>query len=179
MILETALAGQIVLHALDEAPREACGLIAGRDGLAKTVISMPNVAQQPRYAYEMDHRAFVDAMFDLQRQNLSLIGIYHSHPDSPPLPSQEDLRLAYYPEVEYLIVSLQKARPELAAWRIRDGVVDAASLQFASEVMRAQQAATPVDRELTPPILISAAFTFIMVIVVAIALLPPPPPLMG
>jgi proteasome lid subunit RPN8/RPN11 len=50
------------------------------------------------------------------RSDLSLIGIYHSHPDSPAQPSKVDLDNAW-PWYTYLIVSVQNGEPkDLAAW---------------------------------------------------------------
>jgi len=50
------------------------------------------------------------------------VAIYHSHPTSPPYPSQTDLELAFYPEALYLIVSLVEPRhPVVRAFRIQEG----------------------------------------------------------
>ena len=42
----------------------------------------------------------------MRANGLSLIGNFHSHPESPSRPSEEDKRLAYDSSVRYLILSL-------------------------------------------------------------------------
>lgn len=43
---------------------------------------------------------------DIRSEGLEMLAIYHSHPESPPRPSAEDIRLALTPGVIYAIVSL-------------------------------------------------------------------------
>jgi proteasome lid subunit RPN8/RPN11 len=55
-----------------------------------------------------------------------LFAIYHSHPDTPPLPSAEDLAQAAYPEAFYLIVSLAtKGTLQLRGFEFKGGQVNA------------------------------------------------------
>ncbi|WP_366919053.1 Mov34/MPN/PAD-1 family protein, partial [Geobacter sp.] len=50
--------------------------------------------------------------------------IYHSHPESPARPSEEDIRLALTPGVSYVIVSLAGAEPDVKSFRIAGDVVE-------------------------------------------------------
>ena len=50
--------------------------------------------------------------------------IYHSHTRSPPVPSQTDINLAFYPDALYVIVGVAGSAPEVRAFRI----VDSASI---------------------------------------------------
>lgn len=72
-------------------PEEACGLLFGtldsRIGRIERYLSVPNRSQTPLHAFELDPAAWVRSCFDPQ-----LIGVYHTHPNSPPQPSPEDLR---------------------------------------------------------------------------------------
>ena len=53
-----------------------------------------------------------------------MLAVYHSHPESPARPSEEDIRLALTPGVSYVIVSLQDpGQPVIRSFRISDGVV--------------------------------------------------------
>ena len=53
-----------------------------------------------------------------------LLAIYHSHTLTPAYPSATDVRLAFYPEAHYVIVSLQEPDlPRVRAFRIVDGVI--------------------------------------------------------
>ena len=46
------------------------------------------------------------AIKDIRQRKGVLLGNFHSHPESPSRPSQEDIRLAYDPKMNYLILSL-------------------------------------------------------------------------
>ncbi|MFW6413850.1 MAG: Mov34/MPN/PAD-1 family protein [Verrucomicrobiota bacterium] len=46
------------------------------------------------------------AVKDMRKKGHKLLAIWHSHPETPPRLSDEDLKLAYTPDVVYLIVSL-------------------------------------------------------------------------
>ena len=50
-----------------------------------------------------------------------MTGIFHSHVASEAYPSQKDIRLAFYAEPSYLIVSLSDMKkPVLRSFKIRD-----------------------------------------------------------
>ncbi|HID12037.1 MAG TPA: M67 family peptidase [Candidatus Latescibacteria bacterium] len=59
-----------------------------------------------RAASFMDPKEQIDALKDIRRLGLEMVGIYHSHVASPAYPSKRDIKLAFYPEVSYVIVSL-------------------------------------------------------------------------
>lgn len=72
-------------------PEEACGLLLGtfdgRIGRIERYFPVANHSQTPLHAFELDPVSWVRSCFDRQ-----LIGVYHTHPNSPPRPSPEDLR---------------------------------------------------------------------------------------
>lgn len=47
-----------------------------------------------------------------------MLSIYHSHPYSPARPSKKDIEMAFYEDICYIIVSLQKKIPEIKAFKI-------------------------------------------------------------
>ena len=59
-----------------------------------------------------------------------MVAIYHSHPETPARPSEEDIRLALTPGVSYLIVSLAGAAPEVKSYRIESGKVHPEALSI-------------------------------------------------
>ena len=66
----------------------------------------------------------MDAMTNMRDNRLDLLVIYHSHPRTEAYPSATDIRLAYYPESYYLIISLKHPeQPEANLFRIVDGKV--------------------------------------------------------
>lgn len=115
---------EIVLHARDEAPRECCGLIAGRGGEPVRLFRLTNRA--PGNAlYEVDPGELYDLEFRLlPDQGLDVLAIYHSHPASAAYPSKTDQALAFWPDAVYLICSLaEPGAPALRGFRLGGDVV--------------------------------------------------------
>jgi [CysO sulfur-carrier protein]-S-L-cysteine hydrolase len=119
----------IVSHAIREAPRECCGIIAGRVGVPLRVYETRNVAEGNRL-YEIDPQQLIDLEFRLlPEQGSEIIAIYHSHPESPAYPSPTDIELAFWPDALYLICSLAgRERPDVRGFHIRDGLVREVSI---------------------------------------------------
>ena len=57
----------------------------------------------------------------MRKKGYTMFGNWHSHPESPSRPSEEDKRLAHDPGADYLILSLQdREHPVLNAFRIKN-----------------------------------------------------------
>ena len=99
----------ILKHARENLPEEACGLIAGtKDGDVKEikkVYLLTNVDHTNEH-FSMDPKEQLAAVKDMRANGLVPLGNWHSHPESPSRPSEEDKRLAFDPSVNYLILSL-------------------------------------------------------------------------
>jgi proteasome lid subunit RPN8/RPN11 len=119
----------IVDHAVRDAPRECCGIIAGRDGVPMRLYETRNVAEGNRF-YEIDPAQLIDLEFrELPAHDAEIVAIYHSHPESPAYPSATDVELAYWPDAVFLICSLaNRDRPEIRGFRIRNGAIDEVTL---------------------------------------------------
>jgi proteasome lid subunit RPN8/RPN11 len=113
----------IIDHARSDHPYEVCGLLAGRDGRLTRLYRIPNAARSMTF-YNMDPQAMLAAMNDMDDHEWDLLGIYHSHTHTEAYPSATDVRLAFYSEAVYLIVSLQDPdAPHIRAFDIVDGRV--------------------------------------------------------
>jgi len=113
----------IVLQARAELPNEACGLLAGKGEVAEYRYGMTNADASS------EHFTFVPAeQFQVMRsarsEGLDIIANYHSHPATPARPSEEDIRLAFDPNILYVIVSLAEPTPVVKAFHIRQGIVE-------------------------------------------------------
>ena len=119
----------IVNHAIRDAPRECCGIIAGRDGVPVQIYETRNVAAGNRL-YEIDPAQLIDLEFrELPAQDAEIVAIYHSHPESAAYPSPTDVELAFWPDALFLICSLaDRGRPEIRGFRIRDGAIHEVTL---------------------------------------------------
>lgn len=71
----------------------------------------------------MDPEEQLHVMRAMREAGLSMLGICHSHPDSPAYPSEKDIRLAVYDETAYLVVSFADQEPHIEAFSIVGGAV--------------------------------------------------------
>ncbi len=113
---------EIISHCREVYPSEACGILAGKDGIVKKVYKMTNIYNSS-VSYMMEPKEQFKVMKEMREHELEMIAIYHSHPESYPYPSPKDINLAFYEDSIYLIVSLAKQEPEIKAFEIKDGIV--------------------------------------------------------
>ncbi|MDA0301057.1 MAG: M67 family metallopeptidase [Chloroflexi bacterium] len=135
-----AIIDELVAHAREDLPNEACGMVHAQDGAPIAVHRVKNVAVRhddgttsaSPYRYDMDPLT----MMRLQRQRddtgEALFAIYHSHVASAAYPSPTDVRMAFFPPGEmeqppmfpgtyYILVSLQHEEADVRAYHIRQG----------------------------------------------------------
>ena len=117
---------RIYEHALSERPDEACGLLAGIDGedgvrRIQKVYLLTNIDHTNEH-FSIDPREQLKAVKDMREKGLQPIGNWHSHPESPSRPSEEDKRLANDSKASYLILSLaEEGNPVLNAFHVEGG----------------------------------------------------------
>jgi len=112
---------QAVIHqAENELPFEACGYLAGDGDIVTTHFPMKNI-DQARDHFNMDPAEQFQAVKAMRERGLKLCAVYHSHPETPARPSDEDLKLAYDPTISYVIISLAAADPVLKSFIIKNG----------------------------------------------------------
>lgn len=112
----------IVEQAEREKPLECCGLLAGSGNLVTHHYQIRNADQSPT-TYLMEPREQFWAMTNIRQNQLDLLAIYHSHTHTPAYPSPTDIRLAFYPDSFYLIVTLMDHQPGLRLFQIRENNV--------------------------------------------------------
>ncbi len=114
-------------HAKAGLPDEACGLLGGYEEDGNQVVTdvylLTNIDHSNEH-FSMDPREQLAAVKDIRAKGRILLGNFHSHPESPSRPSQEDIRLAFDPKAHYLILSLMEAdHPVLNSFHIEKGEV--------------------------------------------------------
>lgn len=166
----------IVDHAVNELPNEVCGLIAGRDGKAKQIVPIKNVADKPQQQYQMDAQEQLQALKSFDEQNIDWIAVYHSHPNGQPLPSSEDIRDADLntPNICHLIIGLKNQKVRLQAWRIHDGQVDEVELLIGQQQ---SNSLAPMSQLQIWAVIIAIIIAVILLLGISFSLLPPAPPL--
>lgn len=115
---------KLLNHAIEGLPNEACGLIAGtiEDGVkvVREVYLLTNVDASNEH-FTIDPKEQLKAVKDMRAKGYQQFGNWHSHPESPSRPSEEDKRLAYDSKADYLILSLEdREHPVLNAFLIEN-----------------------------------------------------------
>ena len=106
-------------------PNEGGGFLLGEsdaDALTvRDIIQVQNVfaAEEQHHRYAMRPQDWMRLEDEADERGLSLIGYYHSHPDSPAVPSEYDREHAL-PNFVYIITSVMMARAaDMRAWRLQ------------------------------------------------------------
>ncbi|HEY0378107.1 MAG TPA: M67 family metallopeptidase [Pyrinomonadaceae bacterium] len=112
---------EMFAHAREVIPAECCGLVGGSRRRAQAVYRLRNVARDPLVGYEAAPEELFAAQRDMRERGQELLGIYHSHPRAAePVPSETDVRLAYYPSAVYFIIGLGAELATLRAFRLSE-----------------------------------------------------------
>ena len=124
-ILETALNGK---------PEEICGIIGGtKDGdvrEVKELYVLENIDHSNEH-FSMNPLDQLKAVKDMRAKGIVPLGNFHSHPESPSRPSEEDKRLAYDKEASYMIISIMNEdEPVLKSFRIVDNVSNEEEIEY-------------------------------------------------
>jgi len=165
---------ELVAQAKQGAPRETCGVIGGRGGLASEITPITNAAATPERAYRLDERELAHALTSLARRGMEPVAFYHSHPAGDPRPSALDVAEWDYPDAILLIIGLRPA-PALSAWSVRWGEVTPIDLIIDAEPARAARPAWTTAAQLAVLVAVIAAVALLLLL--AFSLLPSAPPI--
>jgi proteasome lid subunit RPN8/RPN11 len=113
----------IATHARREWPRECCGILLGSAGELVEAVAARNVAAEPARTYEVspaDHIAQIRRCRDgASGEGLTVVGVYHSHPESAPIASPTDLDQAYEEYIYVIAGPADDSAPlEIRAYRL-------------------------------------------------------------
>ncbi len=109
---------KMVAHAKKEWPLECCGILSGRDGTVEKAYELQN-EERSSIRYSMSPREQLRVFEEMEKESIDMTAIYHSHPHTLPFPSETDVKLAFYPEVASIIISLKEEQNPMAkAFRI-------------------------------------------------------------
>lgn len=113
---------QMIGHAYDCLPMEACGLMAGDYGATRAPLFYPcgNDADSSK-VYTVNTKDYLRAERDAEDRGHDVVGVMHSHTHTDAYPSPTDVKQAPDPNWHYVIVSLKDDAPVLRSYRIVDG----------------------------------------------------------
>ena len=119
MVIPADVRAQLVAHAQEEVPNEACGLVLLRDGRADRYERGRNAASSP-YRFELE---FDDPEIWFAEDDGYELAVFHSHISAPALPSRTDVEnIGLWAGKPYLVYSLKD--DDLAAFVIEDGQIE-------------------------------------------------------
>ncbi len=105
---------QIYAHGEAAFPDEGAGFLLGTDGLPRritAILGLPNAREdEARHnRFLITPQDYLKGELEADRLGLSVLGIFHSHPDSPNNPSEYDRDWAQ-PFFSYIITSVYAAK---------------------------------------------------------------------
>jgi [CysO sulfur-carrier protein]-S-L-cysteine hydrolase len=127
VVIPPAVRAELVAHARDEEPNEACGLLVLEGDVATRYERGRNAAGSPyRFELEIDPEVwFLDEDDGIE------LAVFHSHPSSPPRPSRTDVEnIGLWQGKPYVIYSVRE--DSLSAWTISDGEIEPLAIETAS-----------------------------------------------
>lgn len=125
LYLNTTIKKNLIADAIDTFPDECCGFLIGTDdGKDRSIEEMIIVNNakdgDKRRRFEISPKDYMKAERYADDKNLKLIGIYHSHPNHPSIPSEHD-RIQAQPYFSYVIIAVRENEfVNLQSWRLND-----------------------------------------------------------
>jgi len=122
--IPVSIHNDLIAHAREGFPLEVCGILGGTDNTVSAMYRMANTDASNEH-FMMEPREQFRVVKELRAKGLSMLAIYHSHPETPARPSHEDIKLALTPLVSYVIISLAgPAEPAVKSYKIHAGNVE-------------------------------------------------------
>jgi len=133
--LPTQLHEQIKAHGAKSYPFEGCGLLLGHTENGANVVeaimpaanTWPVEAEKP-VRFQISADDMLKAEMEAMRRDLDIIGVFHSHPDHPPVASPRDLAWATWPGYSYIITQVWEGEPTYSqSWQLladRSGFIE-------------------------------------------------------
>jgi proteasome lid subunit RPN8/RPN11 len=112
-------------HSVEDYPYECCGFLYGAEGNVRVIHEakpvLNEVTENRKRRFEISAKDYLAAELYAVKNDLTLLGVYHSHPDHPAIPSIHDFKQAV-PFFSYIIISVSENRVEnLRSWQLSDG----------------------------------------------------------
>jgi proteasome lid subunit RPN8/RPN11 len=122
--IPSSIYDDLIAHAREGFPLEVCGILGGTEDTVAAIYPMTNTDASNEH-FMMEPREQFSVVKELRAKGLSMLAVYHSHPETPARPSQEDIKLALTPLVSYVIISLaDPAEPAVKSYKIHGGNVE-------------------------------------------------------
>jgi len=120
LVVPGRLIEQINAHVEKAYPEEGAGFLIGESDAVKEILALPNSredgARHNRFLFTPQD--YLQAELKADELGLNLIGVFHSHPDSPNIPSDYDREWAQ-PFFSYIITRVDHGKAvNSRSWRL-------------------------------------------------------------
>jgi len=120
LVVSKELIEQINTHLESAYPGEGAGFLLGADGDVKEIFALPNAREEEaRYnRFLLTPEDYMKAEMKAMELGVDLIGVFHSHPDCPNVPSEYDREWAQ-PFFSYIITRVDEGKVvNHRSWRL-------------------------------------------------------------
>ena len=120
LVVSSQLIDKINAHLEEAYPEEGAGFLIGTDGEVKEILALSNAREdEARHnRFLITPEDYLKAELSADKLVLSLIGVFHSHPDCPNIPSEYDREWAQ-PFFSYIITRVDEGRVvSHRSWRL-------------------------------------------------------------
>lgn len=119
--ISAALLRQLIDGCQSALPEEACGVLIGErhaDYIAiRELAFVPNASAEPDRTFAFEPGAWIAAAYAARTSRRCIVGLFHSHPAHPPIPSRSDLQ-GWDGCGTYWIVGLAASPADIRAYRL-------------------------------------------------------------
>jgi proteasome lid subunit RPN8/RPN11 len=136
IFIEESPLNEMYRDALQSFPDECCGFLFGKETaelrrITKILVVNNSKEGDKRRRFEIAPKDYMNAERFAEKNNLQFLGIYHSHPKHPAIPSEHD-RVAAQPYFSYVIISVDDVINDIRSWQLND------DLKFEEETIENQ-----------------------------------------
>lgn len=115
--IQISVIDQIRDYFLSCLPYEGYGILAGTTTEITHFFPIPNQDQSP-CSFQFDPKVYLETIKQMKSQQLSCLGVVHSHPSIPAFPSSRDLQQWCFPHKSFWVYSFKNGEDDLSAYYI-------------------------------------------------------------
>lgn len=130
LLIPTNIHDELISHAKEGFPLEVCGILGGIGESVTAIYRMTNTDASNEH-FMMEPKEQFSVVKDLRTKGLTMLAVYHSHPETPARPSEEDIHLALTPGVSHVIISVADfLQPVVKSFKIDQGKVTSEAIEL-------------------------------------------------
>ena len=145
LIIEQKPLNEMYQDALQSFPDECCGFLFGKEVgeeklITKILVVNNSKENDKRRRFQIAPKDYLNAERFADENELQLLGVYHSHPNHPAIPSEHD-RVAAQPYFSYIIISVKENEiADIRSWQLDDNFqFEEEKIKVSHEVQRRKE----------------------------------------